>query len=172
MMHEAVSGEQGAVSGTPAAAFPLTAYRSPLPSQGFALPAAIFLLVVLGGLAAWLTSLTQATLAESNLELEGERAYQAARAGLEAGIHQAAQAGAGCAQIAQTVGFPAASSLARFTATVTCQQHVADEGGAGVTVFDITSIACNQPSGGACPNASPTLAEYVERHMRASVGGG
>lgn len=143
-----------------------------MPEKGFALPAAIFLLVVLGALAAWLTGLTQVTLAESNLELEGERAFQAARAGLEAGIHQSAQAGAGCAQIAQTVGFPAASSLARFTATVTCRQHTADEGGAIVTMFDITSIACNQPSGGACPNADPSLAEYAERHLRATVMGG
>ncbi|HRH81951.1 MAG TPA: hypothetical protein PLW81_12980 [Thiobacillaceae bacterium] len=140
-------------------------------SQGFALPAAIFLLVVLGGLAAWLTSLTQATLAESNLELEGERAYQAARAGLEAGIRQTVQAGAGCAQVAQTVTFATGTGLARFTATVGCQAHTADESGVTVTVFEITSIACNQPDGGACPNADPTLAEYAERHLRATVGG-
>jgi MSHA biogenesis protein MshP len=142
------------------------------PARGFALPAAIFLLVVLGGLAAWLTSLTQATLAENNLELEGERAYQAARAGLEAGIHQAAQAGAGCAQIAQTVSFSAASSLARFTATVTCQQYTADEAGATVTLFQVTSVACNQASAGACPNAAPSLEDYAERHLRATVTGG
>lgn len=139
---------------------------------GFALPAAIFLLVVLGGLAAWLTSLTQATLAESNLELEGERAWQAARAGLEAGIHQAVQAGASCAQVAQNITFPAGTSLARFTATVGCQAYTADEGGVPVTLFQVTSVACNQASAGACPNAAPGLEDYAERHLRATVTGG
>lgn len=143
-----------------------------LETRGFVLPAAIFLLVVLGGLAAWLISLTQATLAESNLELEGERAYQAARAGLEAGIHQAVQAGASCAQVAQSITFPAGGSLARFTATVGCQAYTADEGGVTVTLFQVTSVACNQPDAGVCPNADPSLAEYAERHLRATVAGG
>lgn len=139
---------------------------------GFALPAAVFLLVVLGGLAAWITRLTQATLVESNLELEGERAYQAARAGLEAGIHQAVQPRASCAQVAQNIHFPADTSLARFVATVSCRQFLADEGGETVTIFQITSVACNEPAGGACPNPAPTLVEYAERHVQATVTGG
>ena len=63
-------------------------------SQGFVLPAAIFLLVVLGGLAAWLMRLGTVTLAQEALELEGARAYQAAQAGLEAGIYTARVNGA------------------------------------------------------------------------------
>lgn len=150
-----------------------TGFPCPLPlalcsahSQGFALPAAIFLLVVLGGLAAWLTSLTQATLAESNLELEGERAYQAARAGLEAGIY-AARVGGSCT--ARNIDFD--GNLDRFTASVACATHTADEGGITIVLYEITSVACNEPSGGACPNTAPALPEYAERHMRATVGG-
>lgn len=134
--------------------------------QGFALPAALFLLVVLGGLSAWLMRMTQMGLAQDVLELEGERAYQAAQAGLEAGIH-AARNGS-CA--GQNIVFP--GNLTRFTATVACVAHTADEGGASVTLHEITSIACNQPDGGACPNAAPTLPEYAERHLRAVVEGG
>ncbi len=131
---------------------------------GFALPAAIFLLVVLGGLAGWLMRLTTQTLAQQALELEGARAYQAAQAGVEAGIY-AARVSGGCA--AQTLTF--SGQLARFTASVACVPHSADEGGQTVTLYAITSVACNQPASGACPNASPSLSEYAERHIRAVV---
>lgn len=133
-------------------------------ARGFALPAAIFLLVVMGGLAGWLMQLTTATLAQEALELEGTRAYQAAQAGVEAGIY-AASASGGCAP--QTLTF--SGQLGRFTASVACTPFSADEGGQSVTLYRITSVACNQPSGGACPNATPTLSEYAERHMTATV---
>jgi len=135
------------------------------PQTGFALPAAIFLLVVLGGLAGWMMRLTTATLAQEALELEGARAYQAAQAGVEAGIY--AVRNGTCA--AQTLTF--SGQLGRFTASVTCTARVEDEGGQTVTLHEIASVACNQPSGGACPNASPTLGEYAERRMRAVVEG-
>lgn len=132
--------------------------------RGFALPAAVFLLVVIGGLAAWMTRLTTATLAQEALELEGARAYQAAQAGLEAGIY-AARVGGSCAS--RNVTFSGA--LERYTASVGCTASTADEGGVTVTLYALTSIACNQPDAGACPNASPTSAEYVERHLGAVV---
>ncbi len=132
-------------------------------AQGFVLPSAIFLLVVLGGLAGWLMRLTTVTLATEALELESARAFQAAQAGLEAGIH--AGRNDSCAD--QTLTFTGA--LARFTATVSCTATTADEGGTTVSFYEITSVACNQPSGGACPNATPTLGEYAERRMRAVV---
>lgn len=131
---------------------------------GFALPAAIFLLVVLGGLAGWLMQLTTATLAQEALELEGTRAYQAAQAGVEAGIY-AARVNGSCAP--QTLTF--SGQLARFTASVACTPYGADEGGQSVTLYRITSVACNQPAASACPNAAPTLGEYAERHMTATV---
>jgi len=132
--------------------------------RGFALPAAIFLLVVLGGLAGWLMQLTTATLAQESLGIEGERAYQAAQAGVEAGIY-AARVNGSCA--AQTLAFP--GQLSRFTASVACAATAADEGGQAVTLYQITSVACNQPAGGACPNAAPTLPEYAERQVEATV---
>jgi len=144
-----------------------TVNHSPL-TAGFVLPAAIFLLVVLGGLAAWMMQLTVATQAQDALAIEGERAYRAAEAGLEAGIYAARQASPSCA--AQTLTF--SGQLARFTASVSCTAYAANEGGQAVTLYEIISVACNQPSGGACPNAAPTLPEYAERQMRAVVEGG
>ena len=139
-------------------------------SQGFVLPAAIFLLVVLGGLAAWMMQLTVATQAQDALAIEGERAYRAAEAGLEAGIYAARQTGANCTQVAQNITH--SGNLARFTASVTCLSAIANEAGGDITLFQITSIACNQPVSDACPNPTPTLPEYAERRMRAVVEGG
>ncbi|MEW5788418.1 MAG: agglutinin biogenesis protein MshP [Pseudomonadota bacterium] len=132
-------------------------------SSGFALPAALFLLVVLGGLAAWLMQMGEATLASEALEIEGERAYQAAQAGLESAIYAVTQGGA----CAQTVTFT--DELSRFTATVTCTSHSADEGGVAVNLVEIDSVACNQPASGACPNPDPSAVEYAERQIRAVV---
>jgi len=135
-------------------------------SRGFVLPAAIFLLVVLGGLASWLMQITQATQGQDALAIEGERAYRAAEAGLEAGIY-AARVGGSCA--AQNIAFGA--GLTRFSASVSCTARSADEAGVTINFYEITSIACNQPDAGACPNPSPTAPEYAERRVSASVEG-
>jgi MSHA biogenesis protein MshP len=123
----------------------------------------VFLLVVLGGLAAWLARLTESSLAQDALELEGERAWQAAQAGLEAGLYATTHAGT-CAQNVTFTG-----ALSRFTASVSCSSSTADEGGSTITLVQITSVACNVPVSGACPNAASTSAEYVERRARATV---
>ena len=137
--------------------------RSPRPLHGFVLPAALFLLVVLGGLAAWLMRMTEMGMAQDALELEGERAYQAAQAGLEAGIHAAGTGSCGTQNIAWS------GNLDRFATSVACTSSTANEGGVTKTLYVVTSVACNQPAGGACPNTAPTLLEYTERHMRAVV---
>jgi MSHA biogenesis protein MshP len=136
-------------------------------AQGFVLPAAIFLLVVLGGLAAWMMQLTTSTQAQDALAIEGERAYRAAEAGLEAGIY-AARVNSSCA--AQTLTFTGA--LSRFTASVTCAATAANEAGMAITFYKIISIACNQPNAGVCPNAAPSLPEYAERQITATVESG
>ncbi len=132
-------------------------------SQGFALPAAIFLLVVLGSLAGWLMQLTQATQGQDALAIEGERAYRAAEAGLEAGIHAALNGSCASQNITLT------GQLSRFTASVTCVARSADEAGVTISFQDIASIACNQPAGGVCPNSAPTMPEYAERRVTASL---
>jgi MSHA biogenesis protein MshP len=111
--------------------------------------------------------MTELGLAQDALELEGARAYQAASAGLEAGIY-AARVNASCAP--QHIVF--GGNLQRFTASVSCSSQVSDEGGKPITLYVITSVACNQPVAGACPNNAPTLPEYAERHLRAVVEGG
>lgn len=56
--------------------------------DGFALPSAIFLLVILAGVAAFLVNISMTQSATSTQDLQGARAYHAARAGIEWGLYQ------------------------------------------------------------------------------------
>jgi len=55
---------------------------------GFVLPSAIFLLVILAGLAAFLVNISTTQNMTSAQDIQGARAYHAARAGLEWGLYQ------------------------------------------------------------------------------------
>ena len=153
---------------------------------GFSLVSAIFLLVVLALLGALITSVTGMQQASGQLDLLGVRAYHSARAGMEWGAHQVLDPNAtlfepnclppgGVADLAMA-SCPASpthlsslgGSLSGFTVSVTCQAVDTTEGDRKVRVFQIVSTACNQPSGGSCPNAAPS-SNYVERQLQASL---
>lgn len=125
--------------------------------SGFALPSAIFLLVILAALGAFILSVSTSQHAGAALDVQGTRAYQAARAGIEWGLFQSA-----CG--ATTLSFPG-TSLADFTTSVSCSATAADELGAAVTVHRITATACNEPP---CPSAAPGP-YYVERQIQVTV---
>ena len=134
--------------------------------RGMSLITAVFLLVIMAALAVYITSLTTVEHATSALDLEGSRAYHAARTGLEFGAYQAIAA-ASC-PAAVNLALPAAS-FADFTViTVTCASTVHTEGTTAKTFYRLTSTACNQPAAGACPNAAPGT-NYVERQLQLSV---
>jgi MSHA biogenesis protein MshP len=98
------------------------------------------------------------------LDLQGVRAYHAARGGVEWGLYQVLRNAQPCAAVGgQTVAF--GGNLAGFSATLQCISTVHEEGSIPVTLFTITSTACNQA---ACP-AAPS-ATYVERQLRVTVG--
>jgi hypothetical protein len=63
------------------------------------------------------------------------------------------------------------STLAPFTATVTCSTATFTEGATSVTVYSIVSNACNLPSGGNCPNTgTPAITSaYVEREIAVAI---
>jgi MSHA biogenesis protein MshP len=110
--------------------------------------------------------------AGSALDLEGVRAYHASRAGLEWGMYHVLRPGfAGCtgANGIQGKTVPFAGNLAAYRATLTCTSTVHEEGSANITMFEITSTACNDPAG--CPTpSSPPPPYYVERQLRVSLG--
>lgn len=128
---------------------------------GFALPSAIFLLVILAALGAFILSVSTSQHIGAALDVQGARAYQAARAGIQWGLFRSARNGT-CAST--TLGF-AGTGLAEFTTSVSCAPHSANEAGATVNVDQIIATACNQPP---CPSASPGV-NYVERQLTVTV---
>ncbi len=145
--------------------------------EGFLVIAAVFLLVVLAGLVAYLTTVSTTSQAASAADQNSARAYQAARAGAEWGAYQllrttgtfktACDGGGATA----TANLSFASTLSEFTATITCTRVNPDiaEGAATVKAYRLVSNACNIPSGGACPNSGATAGTYVEREMGLSL---
>jgi MSHA biogenesis protein MshP len=144
-------------------------------SAGFSTVVAIFLVLALAVLGALIASVASLQQSSSQLDVLGVRAYHSARAGLEWGAHQVldphnAEAACGIkscpASPTNLSGF--GGSLAPFTVTVTCTQTAdTTEGNRSVRVFTVVASACNQPSGGACPNATPSDG-YVSRELQAT----
>jgi MSHA biogenesis protein MshP len=142
--------------------------------RGFSIVTAVFLVVVLALLGAFIVSVTGLQSSSSQLDVLGVRAYHAARAGVEWAAFQTLDpnftlgpaAFAVCpASPTNLTGF--AGSLAPFTVTVTCAATPATEGNNNIRSYAVTATACNQPAGGTtCPNPAPA-AGYVERQVQA-----
>lgn len=138
--------------------------------RGFSLISAIFLLVVLAALGVAIVNVATVQHKSSAFDVQGARAYQAARAGVEWALYQSLITGGYCmGPAATTTSFPMPSgtTLSEFTVTVTCTPTIYDTTTAiavpdTITVQEITATACNQPSGGSCPNASGG-ANYIQR---------
>jgi MSHA biogenesis protein MshP len=128
-------------------------------SGGFSIVSAIFLIVVLSGLAVAAVSLTASQQTSSALDLLGSRAYEAARAGVEYGLYRQ-QIDNDCAA---TRNFVPGGSLTAFTVTVQCTVVPTPGMGAVMNRTIVTATACNQPAGGACPNPAPANIDYVQR---------
>ena len=93
--------------------------------RGFALVSAIFILVVLAALGAFIMSISTSQQIGSALDVQGVRAYQAARAGLEWGLFQQRQTiPASCASAPTSFVPSTATTLSSFTVTVTCSASV------------------------------------------------
>lgn len=125
---------------------------------GVSIVTAIFLLVVLSALGAAIVTLSTAQQVSSALDVLGSRAYEAARAGIEYGVYRKQQA----ASCPLAVSFNPGGSLSQMTVTVQCKVTTT-AGMPGLDQVTITATACNIPVGGACPNATTTSADYVQR---------
>jgi MSHA biogenesis protein MshP len=139
--------------------------------SGVGLVTAIFLLVVIAGLAAAMVTVFTAQQTGSQLDQQGTRAYQAARAGIEWGLFRARQA----TPCSGSFALPAASMLSGFTVTVTCTATAGPGGDATLARTVITAVACNQPVNGACsvdstgtPDPRNNL-DYVARRIEVQL---
>lgn len=136
-------------------------------ARGFSLVTAVFLLVVLAALGAFILTVSGLLSSSATLDVKGARAYQAARAGIEWGAYTMLRPPAPPACSVTDLTF-AGTGLAEFTSSVTCSSGTASEAGATVTTYQLTATACNQPAGGKCPNPAPG-ANYVERQLTATL---
>jgi MSHA biogenesis protein MshP len=130
--------------------------------RGFSLIMAIFLIVVLGGIAVFIGRVSTMQHQSSALDEEGAMAYQAARAGIEWGVYQAInEAGSGCAASASfTLAVPTTpASTVNYTVAVACTQTQATEGSTSIDVYQITATAQNAIGGNFA----------VERQLSATV---
>jgi MSHA biogenesis protein MshP len=128
--------------------------------RGFSLVAAVFLVVVLSTLGAAIANFAVVQHKSSASDIQGSRAYQAARAGIEWGLYWALIGSPGSCPTGNMT--PPAATLVNFTVTVGCGSYTATNLSANNLVRTLTATACNQPAAGACPNPAPG-ANYVQR---------
>jgi MSHA biogenesis protein MshP len=138
--------------------------------RGFAFVAAVFLLVILGAMAAFVVTLVGQAGAATAQTLQAARAHQAAAAGLQWAAHRLldpngtlpAMALPDCFASPRTLALP--GELAPFAVELTCQRVPAagyhEEDARRSAFFLVTATA----SFGA-----PGSAEYVERRLEARV---
>ena len=132
--------------------------------QGFSLISAIFLLVVIAALGTFAVTLSTTQQHSTALDVQGVRAYQAAKSGIEWGAYQVSRNAGACA--ATTTLPVAAGTLSALTVTVQCTASPFDEGsrtvanGNPVMVYSLVSTATLGAAG--TPN-------YVERQMSVTI---
>jgi MSHA biogenesis protein MshP len=131
---------------------------------GFSMISAIFLLVVLAGLGVAMMTISTVQHHDTALDVQGVRAYQAARAGAEWGVYRYLNNPASCSG---TNSFtPPGESFTAFVVSVTCTPANLVAGTVTIQSALIQSVACNQPVAGACPLADDSTArnaDYVKR---------
>lgn len=108
--------------------------------QGFALVAALFLIIVLAALGLFSIKLSSTQQQSIDLELLGARAQAAANSGIEYAASQVFKNGKTCANIAGTFNFTQ-SALKGFSTQITCVLSVHTDGTATHNVYELSSIA-------------------------------
>jgi MSHA biogenesis protein MshP len=138
--------------------------------SGFVLVLAVFMIVMLASIAAYLLTISNLQVQTAAQDELGARAYQSARTGIEWGAYQVLRAPAqafatACAAGSSTQTIALAGQLAGFSVVVACQAGAAQTEGANTfRAYSITATSCNQAS---CPGTAG--ATYVERQLKISL---
>lgn len=125
--------------------------------RGFTLIAAIFLLVVVAALVGFITNIRVMQQTTLVYGVQGARAMQAARSGIEWGIHESIVNGSCAASTSFTIARP---TLDNFTIEVQCGATTHTEGVTTITTYRLTSIASAGVFGSL---------DYVQRGIQATV---
>jgi MSHA biogenesis protein MshP len=155
---------------------PPPAARAAAPARGFAFVTAIFLLVVLGMLGAFVVNLSANAAASGAAAVQGVRALEAARAGIEWSAYQLRDpngtlaSGAtnlpACFASPTTLALP--GDLAPFTVQLTCTRYpdlaatpnFHEEGDKRVALYVVVATASQ---------GTPGSVDYVERRLEARI---
>ncbi len=132
--------------------------KSPRRASGFSLVTAIFLLVVIAALVVYMTNIAVVQHTTAAYGMQGARATQAARSGIDWGIHQAIVNGACAASSSFTD-----PAFAGFSIEVQCGQTTHTEGSAPagtIVTYRLLAIARSGSYGSL---------DYVQRQIQASV---
>src|SRR5690349_18041968 len=112
---------------------------------GFALMAALFIIVTLAAIGAYLLTVSHGQVAAATQDEQAARAYQAARAGIEWGAYQVLIVSPpNCPGLPapQSVNVPEQSQT--YVAVVTCEvSDVETEGAQQITTYKVTATGCN-----------------------------
>lgn len=148
-------------------------------ARGFLLPSAIFLLVILAALGAFILNISTSQQLGMALDIKGERAWQAANAGMEWARYKLASNPSSPSCPASTtwngsgysLGFSGTSTLTDFYATVECRLlENTDVQNISTWVFEVRVTACS-PAAAAeprCPG-TPTATGYAERQLQGLI---
>ena len=131
--------------------------------RGFTLVSAIFLLVIMAMLGAFMTSFSTTQHVDSANDLQGSRGYRAARMGSEWVVAMICN-GAGCTSpltACPAITNPLDTTPDGFSVSVACTRNIYTEGVTSRYVFWITSTAT---TGG-----TPGSLGYIERSINAFV---
>ena len=123
--------------------------------RGFAAIAALFVLVVLAALGAFMVSISSSQQITAAQDIQGSRAYWAARAGLEWALGSLAASPAACPTP------PGGFSIEGFSIVMTCTRSTFDESGVTRVIY---LLGARASAGGAAGAGG-----VVERSVSASV---
>jgi MSHA biogenesis protein MshP len=129
--------------------------------KGFLLPAAIFLLVILAGLGAYAVNLSITQNATAQQDVQGARAYQMARSGVEWAAYQVMEPAT--ANLGNCPASPTTFNLEGFSVTVTCTrssdyfEHGSDH---TIAMYDVIATATFGTAG---------LSNFVERQVQVTL---
>ena len=129
--------------------------------NGFLLPAAIFILVILAALGAYALNITSIQQATSTQDVQVARAYQAARAGIEWAAYQVLSPGT--MALASCPASPSTIAVDNFSVAVSCTRS-ADyfEQGSDhtIAIYDVTATASFGTAG---------TTGYIERQIQVTL---
>lgn len=150
-----------------------TSTISPERQRGFSVPAAIFIVVILAALGAFMVTIGSGQQLGHAQDFTGSRVLQAARAGIEWGIYQVVNTSGSYRTAcdnntaAASVTLPSLSNMSDITVKVSCSSVAYAEGSSSLHTYKLTATACNTTT---CPNTStPWSPLYVERRIVTSV---